>query len=367
VSDISIADGDRQLAVPGRARFPGISSRAYEHPADRTALVALRKLHGIDTAIKKFQSMFSERVIRMEHLGTTVRTSDRQFARIHQMLRDAADVLDLDRVPEMYVRQTPVVNAYTMGMNEPFIVLTTGLVDLMSPEELRFCVGHELGHAMSGHSLYQTIAFYLIALGSMAASVPLGGIGLQAIQAAFGEWMRKAELSSDRAGLLVTQDRDTCLRALMKLAGGAHLEEMNVEEFLIQAAEFGHVGDVRDSLIRFALTQDQSHPLSVVRVGELNRWALGPEYGDVLAGTYPLCSQDASASVTQGVRESVSIYKTQAKNASDPLIANVKDFGSSIRGKGQRMIGPIRRRNGDSRPPELEPGDDGETPQDLVP
>src|SRR3954469_24097545 len=84
------------LATNGdRTRFGGISSRAYEHPADGAALGALRKLHGLDTAVKKFQSLFPERLIRMEHLGAAVRTSDRQFGRLHAMVRDAAGVLDL--------------------------------------------------------------------------------------------------------------------------------------------------------------------------------------------------------------------------------------------------------------------------------
>jgi Zn-dependent protease with chaperone function len=349
MGDLAITEGESSFAVPGRMRFQGISSRAYEHPADRTALVALRKLPGVDTAVKKFQGMFSDRVIRMEHLGTSVRTSERQFGRMHAMLRDAAGVLDLERVPEMYVRQTPVVNALTMGMNEPFIVLNTGLVDLMSPDELRFVLGHELGHAMSGHSLYRTIAVHLIALGSMAASVPLGGIGLHVILAALGEWMRKSELSCDRAGLLVTQDRDTCLRALMKLAGGAHLEEMNVDEFLLQAAEFAQVGDVRDTVVRVMLTRDQTHPLAVVRVAELDGWARGSQYAAALTGDYPLRSDDQNVSLSQEVRESATDYGRHIKSSSKPMITKGIAFS-------QRIVG---RRKGDDleleAPPEQPP------------
>src|SRR5256885_5810596 len=282
MGELLIADGDRPSGAAGRVRFAEISSRTYEHPADRTALMALRKLHGLDTAVKKFQSLFSERVIRMEHLGTSVRTSERQFGGLHAMLHDAAGVLDMERVPELYIRQSSVVNAFTIGMNEPFIVLDTALVDLMSPEELRFVIGHELGHAMSGHSLYRTIALHLIALGAMASSVPLGGIALQAILAALGEWMRKSELSCDRAGLLVTQDREAALRALMKLAGGSNLQEMDIDEFLLQAAEYAQVGDVRNTLARVVLTREQTHPLLVVRVAELNGWSRGPQYAAVL-------------------------------------------------------------------------------------
>jgi hypothetical protein len=103
-----------------------------------------------------------------------------------------------------------------------------------------------------------------------------------------------------------------------------------------------------------------------VRVAELNRWALGLEYTALLSGAYPMRSDDASTSVSQEARESVTFYKDRIKESSDPLLANVKEIGSSIRGKSQRMIGPMRRRITDSRQPELEQ-DDRSRPELLPP
>ena len=54
-------------------------------------------------------------------------------------------------------------NALTIGMNKPFIVVSSGLVDLLDDEEMRFVLAHELGHAMSGHAVYQTLLQRLIA------------------------------------------------------------------------------------------------------------------------------------------------------------------------------------------------------------
>lgn len=337
-----------------RSRFPGISSRAYEHPADQTALAALRKIPGIDTAINKINGLYPERLIRMDHLSMAVRTGPRQFSRLHGILQEAAAVLDLDRVPEMYVRQGMGLNATTIGTQEPIIVLSAELIDLLDPEELRFVIGHELGHAMSGHSLYKTVAWSVVAFGSLLSSVPLGTIGLHTLQLAFAEWSRKTELSSDRAGLLVTQDRDTCLRALMKLAGGVHLEDMNIEEFLAQAAEFSQAGDVRDSIIRIALTRDQSHPLLVVRVAELNRWAAGPEYASVLAGRYALRDGDTEVSLTRQARQSASDYRGTIAQSARPVLSNARDLGAAVRRRSKGVIGPIRSRIGQNRSPELE-------------
>src|SRR3984957_14314509 len=130
-------------SVPDRARvrLTGISSRAYEHPADRSALVALRKLTGFDTLLKLLNGLFNERAMRLNFLASGVKVSERQFPHIHEMLRDGAYVLDMETVPELFVTQTPLVNAMALGTNNPFIVRNTGLVDLLDPEELRAGTG----------------------------------------------------------------------------------------------------------------------------------------------------------------------------------------------------------------------------------
>ena len=75
---------------------------------------------------------------------------------------------------------------------------------------------------LSGHAVYRTMLFHLARLTARAVWLPLGYWGLRAIVAALEEWQRKSELSCDRAGLLVGQDSDAALRALMKSAGGPH-------------------------------------------------------------------------------------------------------------------------------------------------
>ena len=203
-----------------RVQLPGISSRAYEHPADRSALVALRKLSGFDTVLKQMSGLISERRLRLMYLASAVRMSETQFRSLYDMGRDAAYILDLHRIPEIYVQQDPQVQAKAIGFDDPFIVVTTGLLDLMDEEEQRFVIGHETAHILSGHAVYRTMLDILTRLATRVAWIPLGYIGLRAIVAGLEEWYRKSELSSDRGGLLCGQDPDAALRALMKLAGG---------------------------------------------------------------------------------------------------------------------------------------------------
>ncbi len=109
-------------------------------------------------------------------------------------------------------------------MDQPFIVITSGLYDLMTHEEMRFVVGHELGHALSGHAVYRAMMMHLTRLARSFGFMSVGGWALRAIVAALLEWQRKSELSGDRAGLLCSQDLATAIRVEMKLAGGSRLD-----------------------------------------------------------------------------------------------------------------------------------------------
>jgi Zn-dependent protease with chaperone function len=128
-----------------------------------------------------------------------VRVDDRQFTRVHRALADVAVSLDVRDVPELYVLADPVPHAHAIGIDTPFVVLTSGMVDLLDDDdELRFVVGHELGHVLSGHALYTTVLLQLLRLSNTLSWVPLGALGLRAVIAALFEWQRKAELSGDR-------------------------------------------------------------------------------------------------------------------------------------------------------------------------
>ncbi len=319
-------------SVPDRARvrLTGISSRAYEHPADRSALVALRKLTGFDTLLKLLNGLFNERAMRLNFLASGVKVSERQFPHIHEMLRDGAYVLDMDTVPELFVTQTPLVNAMALGTNNPFIVLNSGLVELLDAEELRAVIGHELGHVLSGHAVYRTMLYNLIILATRIAWMPIGYIGLRAIIWGLEEWYRKSELSCDRAGLLAGQDVEASRRVLMKLAGGSRLAEMNADAFHEQAREYDAAPDLRDSILKLLQLQGNTHPFAVVRFAELDHWVASGEYERILAGDYPRRDDDRSASVGEEMRNAAKAYQESWNRSEDPLIGMVRGAADTL-------------------------------------
>jgi Zn-dependent protease with chaperone function len=330
-----------------RVRLPGISSRAYEHPADRSALVAMRKLTGFDVLLRRLAGLFNDRSLRLMFLASSVRASEQQFPQLYQAMRDGAYVLDLPTIPELFISQNPLVNAMTLGADKPFIVLTTGMVDLFDAEEMRFAIGHELGHVLSGHAVYRTMLYHLINLARRVAWMPIGYLGLRGIIWALEEWYRKSELSCDRAGLLAGQDVEAARRALMKTAGGSRMSELSHDDFHQQAHEYDAVPDVREGLLKLLQLQGTTHPFAVVRFAELDRWADSSDYTDILTGQYPRREDDPQASVSDEVKAAARAYQESWSRSADPLIGAVRGVAETAVGAGERLFSKFARRDDD--------------------
>jgi Zn-dependent protease with chaperone function len=327
-------------------RLPQLSPRAYEHPADRAALSALRKVRGFDQMLRWLSGLFAGRAPRLLALASTVRVDARQFPDIHRLIQDCASVLDLDDVPEAFVSCDPQPNARTVGIDKPFLVITSGLVDLLDEEELRFVIGHELGHILSGHAVYRSMLDQLLVLSRRVFFLPVGYLGLRALLTALEEWYRKSELSCDRAGVLAGQDPAAALRAQMKMAGGSRLAEMDVTSFLEQAREYDAQGDVRDGVIKLLSLQGQAHPFAALRANELRKWVDDGDYQAILAGTYPRRGTEDEASVSEEAREAARSYKKTVDESADALLRVVRAVGEEAASVGQRVADRFRNDTG---------------------
>jgi Zn-dependent protease with chaperone function len=316
---------------PARTRvtLTGISSRAWEHPADRGALTALRELRGFDDVVKAFFGLWNERGFRLSYLAGAIRVDHRQYPRVYQRYTEAAATLDVAELPELYVSQLPVISGQAIGMDRPFIVISTGAVERLDDDELRALLGHELGHVRSGHAVYKTIMIILTGWAQSISWLPVGAIALRAIIAAMYEWWRKAELSADRAGLLAGQDPGASLRLLMKLAGGGDLSQIDTAAFLEQAAEYEGGGDLRDSIHKLGMTAFSTHPVPVARAAELRHWVDSGAYGRIIGGDYPRRDTDGNASVSEDVKAAAASYRESFNNSQDPLVTLVRRFGGS--------------------------------------
>lgn len=267
-------------------RLTQISSRAWEHPADRAALNTLRAIPGFDEVVKKVAGFFGERGIRQLFLADAVKVGPRQRPNLDRMWSEVLETLDWPERPELYVTQTPFVNAGAVGFDRPFVVMNSATLALLDEEEQKVILGHELGHIMSGHVTYATIALILINFG--LNNLPfLAGIAILPFQLALLEWYRKSELSCDRAGLLAVQNLRVGMSTEMKLAGGGAKDDtLDVDEFILQAEQYEIGGGAWDTVLKILNTAMRTHPFHTVRAAELLRWQRSGQYDAIIAGGY---------------------------------------------------------------------------------
>ena len=272
-------------SAPRRYRIAAqIPTADIQHPADREALESLRQIAGLDDVIRYLFEYGFERLERISNLSSAVKVSDRQFPDLYRRYRRCVRRVGVYPEPPLYVRGG-AMNAMTGGVERPYIVLTSGLINAATPAELDHVIGHELGHIRCQHALYGTLA-RLVPV--MAEQIPVvgrligGGLSL-----ALMEWARRAELSCDRFGLLCSQDREASLRVHVKLAGAPYLlyDQISIDAFLAQHEEFETLDKDRLSALYKILAQsNMTHPWLVVRAHTLHRWHADGEYDKLLDG-----------------------------------------------------------------------------------
>ena len=268
-----------------RRKFPRISSSAFEHPADTAALEAVKKIPILDKVFRKFLELGLERLLRIQLIGSSIHVTPKQCHKIYRLFKEAADILDMHE-PDLFLSSNPQVNAFTFGVERPFIVMNSALVDLLDEEELMAVLGHELGHIKCGHVLYRSIAYFLAHI----ASKVFGGLAPMGLAVALYDWSRKSELSADRAELLVAQDVDICLRVHMKLSSGSRsvYAQTDPQEFLKQAdtyEEFDY--STLNKLYKLLQELWRTHPIPVYRAKEIKAWSETRQFKEIMAGRYP--------------------------------------------------------------------------------
>jgi Zn-dependent protease with chaperone function len=301
-----------------------IAPVAWEHPADRAALQTLRSVPGFDEVLKKVYGFLGERGIRLLFQADAVRVGPTQFPKLNLLFTEVATTLDWDPRPELFVSQTPFANAGAYGMDKPFIVINSGAVRLLDDDEMRYLLGHELGHVMSGHALYHTLLVLLLNV-SLSALPFLAGIAILPIQLALLEWFRKSELSSDRAGLLATQDPIASLRLHLKFAGGGDLKETDLNAFLVQAKEYEDASGALDRVFKILGVLGRTHPFNTVRAAELQRWLEGGNYERILGGEYTRRGADAEQRpIDRDIDDARDYYMKEAKAAVNDMVDTAK-------------------------------------------
>jgi len=274
------------LSPPAKVKFPGgLQTGSFRHPLDQSNTRRLQSsvIGTLEGPLRRAIKPVEESVF-LDNLATSVRVSATQLPELHSALVECAEILGLQGpLPELYVKQNPSPNAYTLALSggRPFIVVHSSLLAMCSPAEAQAVLAHECGHLKCEHGLWLSLAN--LASGSAAQLPVIGRLVDAATRSALMEWQRAAEFSCDRAALLVAQDSAVVVSALLKLTGGG---DLSASAYLTQAADYTEALKAATPAVRAAVTASgagRTHPLPVLRVMEVDEWAKSPTYYGLLA------------------------------------------------------------------------------------
>ena len=262
----------------------GLRADDFRHHWDLQATQSLKRLVGLDLGIRSLLGSLANDFFYLNNIASSILVGPKQLPEIHQLLLEACQVLDLE-VPQLYIQQNPVPNAYTLAMrgSRPFIVIHTSLIDLLTPEELQAVIAHELGHLKCEHGVYLTAANLLVIASGLFSNI--GAVLAESIKGQMMEWLRCAEFSCDRAALLAVQDPNVVSSVLMKLSGGSPklAPLLNLDAFIEQARSYETFSQSElGQVLRQTQTSQLTHPVPVLRAKEIDLWASSVEYDHLL-------------------------------------------------------------------------------------
>jgi Zn-dependent protease with chaperone function len=269
--DLSFADyvAARKGAANARSR----EGAAYAYAGDLKVRQTLGKIRPVTLAVEA-TVRFWQTVEKSRMLGTSVKVTEKQFPKLHQLAVRCAETLQIP-LPTLYVSPNiGSLNAHTFGTtDDAYIVLNAALIDHLSDTELLDVIGHECGHIQNDHAIYMTTLYFLSHMGGTLLQW-----GARPAVLALKAWARRAEITCDRTGLLCTRDLDASIGCLVKLALGSKklYSEINLDEYLRQMEETRGPGRL-DELGR-------SHPYLPKRVAALRSFAQTTYYKSVIKG-----------------------------------------------------------------------------------
>jgi Zn-dependent protease with chaperone function len=324
--------------------YPQISSKAYEHPADRAATAALKSVPMLDTVVRKLVEFRYERALRQFYLGNSVKISERQLPELWASYRGVHTILDMPAQYDLYVTDMLQANAHTIGSKAPIIVVDATLLQRLGPGEQRVVLAHELGHILSDHVLYMTALDILLRAGVNLPSVL--GLPLRAVRAVLLEWVRAAELSCDRAATLAVRDPRIVCRTLMVTAAGIPAEQLDLDAFMAQAMEYENWDDSSDRVRRFFLEIGATHSYAVRRVSEVMSWIRSGEYDRILRGEYR--RRGDTRDVREEAGDAMEYYAERFRSLFREIGDNVTTLGSQMGDVSQQVSDWLRSRSGGS-------------------
>ena len=247
------------------------------HPNDAAAINKLKKIPGFDVATRLIMKLGVEQYCRSLYMANHIRLSPKQLPKIYNLLPPICEKFGID-VPEFYLQMYPIPNAYTVGDEHNYLVITSGLLDCIGTgDELLTVLAHECGHILCRHVFYTTMIQMMLTLGSSNKLIHDVLCHIQdPLILAFRYWQRQSEFSADRASAAFSGNVSVPIKTILRLAGGPskYTKNLNIREYVNQMVESeGLQKDKKlQKFFRDYAEIGEDHPFTATRVKELFIW-----------------------------------------------------------------------------------------------
>ncbi len=280
-----------------QTHFPEMEHGAFSHEDDARRVRMLRDVPGVSWAVRQLLRHSYEQSLRLRTMGTTVRVGPGSYGRLHEMLEEVVERLDISR-PDCCVRRDPRPLASMTGLEQPMLILTTGLLELLEEEEMQAALAHEVSHIHCRHLPYLLVSDFLRYL---SAELGLGAAPFVGARIALEEWRQAALLSCDRGALLVTGRLEVVQSWLRKLGGAGASENrygaVTAEALAVQAAEYDELrrASTGGRLYRAMLLMNPDALFIPERLAEIDAWAESGAWRAFASGEYPRAEREETA------------------------------------------------------------------------
>lgn len=210
--------------------------------------------------------------IRSAMEGHSFKVEKRLMSHLYDLFYDVKRRLGFEDPVDFYITGDSTVNAWTIAAareGEPHIVnINSALVNLMTDDELRFVVGHELGHLMNKNTEMLRLIGFVFPHGSRPPLV---------LQYKIRLWEQLSELIADRFGYLAVMNLAPCLSAFFKMTSGLDVNKVNMQMDVYLEENLKHL----EYFIKDEGLSRDTHPVNPIRVQSLNLYATCTNHGDL--------------------------------------------------------------------------------------
>lgn len=261
----------------GQQILRGLQNEDFFHSFDKDAMEVVNSVPGLNKITEFILSNSIETLYNIQLKGAALRITEKNAPKVFSAFKDAATVLEMETVPEIYLNRGYHFKNRIIGYKNPIVLLDTNCIDQLNDTQLRFIAGRCLGGIRLRHNKLE----FLCDISNMLSGFFPGVVA--ALSVPLAQWHRKSELSRDRAGLLACQDFESAIQVLMLISGTPYGTEQNIDiyDYLDQAVLFQKSKGL-EKIGRTIETLTSNNAWIIERASELFNWYESGKYEEIL-------------------------------------------------------------------------------------